>query len=708
MRISNNNGIEKVSKKNTSLNDSKARAAKINEQGSLDGADALSVYNKAILKKSSVNSAAVFKGNSADDFDLQSILDWLAESAYKDYNLGNGDDFNLGAEDNYKKTSNWPERYEHLKKFYTPVYVTEEEIKTMMRKFFSNSDKLIEGILKNADFAKYGKQGIPLMYSRDKFIADLDRITSLMPYDERQNVFDKIGIEPHYDYRSGRLDGFNGYLSYDNLNFKEDSELFDIVYGFLQENSVNTGDKNLDEALNALINGMPEFLSVIGKKQHGSHDYSVDIHILKVLQTALLNPKYSELSNKDKTALKFSIMLHDIAKREGELDSNHPQASADLSRNIISRYKFPLVFKQRIYELVKNHHWLKEYNSGEKSAEDIAVIFRRKGDINIARIMAEADLKCINETGYFWKNYGIALKEEKQKPVDAALEMQKQSGQLLYTSKIINRGNIPSVDYKGSLYKVIDVPNLSDKELSRIFAPGTAKSDLRFAVHVVSDKNDKKIAKLQTACSLGDVAGDGVLSVSYISPDDKRTINDYRFGLSFNVSPENTVNAYTSNQYSGTFKNESDFLELVRADEEILREYRQVIPDTIKKQLGLSDEEYGKLYDMIFDNKHLSGIYLNTFDDRTKRMINVDKKFVINGRIIEGRDVAAAIKKAGSTLIKETFDFNEVNLYKPIANAFIAKVDSIDEIPDEFLEFVRNNSLPIVLLGHEEHRLFPY
>ncbi len=42
---------------------------------------------------------------------------------------------------------------------------------------------------------------------------------------------------------------------------------------------------------------------------------------------------------------------------------------------------------------------------------------------------------------------------------------------------------------------------------------------------------------------------------------------------------------------------------------------------------------------------------------------------------------------------------NESNLYIPKINAFVVKVNSIEDIPEEFLKYVKEHDLPIYLLG---------
>lgn len=43
--------------------------------------------------------------------------------------------------------------------------------------------------------------------------------------------------------------------------------------------------------------------------------------------------------------------------------------------------------------------------------------------------------------------------------------------------------------------------------------------------------------------------------------------------------------------------------------------------------------------------------------------------------------------------------YNEINLYNPKINAFAAKVNSLDEIPEDFLNFAHEYNLPIYIFG---------
>ncbi len=602
---------------------------------------------------------------------------------------GSGFDFT----DSYRKHSDWGKHYKRLNAYH-PVYVREPDARAMMKGFFSNSDKSIENKIKNANFTVYRKNGLPLSYSRDTFTAELDEILSPLPEEKKSCIFDKMGIYPVY--KGGCLTGYDGFLTLENLDTSDETEakIYTVADEFLNKNYVETNDAELNQILNSLIKGMPEFINIIGKKQHSAHSFSVDIHTLNVLQKCMQNPEYDKLSNTSKMVLKLAVIMHDIGKAEEINDNNHTSKSADSARNILERYTFPPEVKARTYDFVKNHHWLELYNSGRIKAADVGVLYRRSEDIQMARIFAEADLKGADNVGFLWNAYNYALSDSYQKPVDEAISKINQTGQLIYSSKIFNKDKIPTVEYKGNLYKVVDVNNLSDEQLSEIYLPNTKKSDLRYVVHIVPDDEEEKIDKLETAVTLGDTASDAVLSCSYISPDNKKTPSNGKFGLILDVTPENLANAYFGNEYSGTLKNQIDFIKMLTSNAAGFPLYRSVIPNFIKKNLELTDEEYAELYRQLQNTASLHKLNYEAQND-------IEKTYDINGRSISSREIANAVKAAGDNLFSRSISYNEICVNRPQTSGFLAKVDSIGDIPEEYLEFIAKHNLPIILLGSD-------
>ena len=567
--------------------------------------------------------------------------------------------------------------YDNLHHTITPTEVSDDAIKSFSKGFLANNSN-IETILGNTDFTKFS-EGIPLEYNRTDFLSDISNIIKSYPSnDEQIALFKKLGIEIIKD-KNGNITGYDGIINLDiTPENTAEKELLDCATKFIKNNKIETGDNELDSVLNSLIEGFPEFINVIGKKQHETHNLSVDAHILQVLKEAVSNDAFNDLSDTDKTCLKLATVFHDIAKSEGVVDKAHPEASAFYVRNLLEKLPFSENIKDRVFELVKNHHWIEEYNTDTLTPDYTASLFRHKDDYTIAKIMAESDLKGVSDD--FWQELKSSLDVERQQPVVDSLNKINSSGQLVFTNKIIKENLIPDVEYNGKKYKVIDFTKQSTPDdLSKVgFEPGTTKDNLRLFIHMADDKN------LDTVMHLSDVAQGSFLCASEISLEHKPTYWEQKFGVSLEAENINIANIAAENQGSGYGKDFNIFSEIITGKESYLSDYRNNIPQIIKAELNLSDDEYTELFEQFAAFKHLSQIKDNemyTFGDKS----------------IQGSKIKEAIQTAQDSMISE--EQNEANLYNPKVNAFVAKVDSIDEIPQEYLDFAEKYNLPIYLLG---------
>lgn len=196
--------------------------------------------------------------------------------------------------------------------------------------------------IKNYDFAKFGKNGIPLRYTR-----------------------------------AGFLDCSEKFFEHNETLFKE---------------------PEMKTIFDKIIKDFPEFTELIGKIQHKTHNYSTDIHTLKVLQSCLKNPRYNELTNDGKFVLQIAVLLHDTGKKEAVVTPGHAAISAEIAENTLKRFIYPDNIKSRIIKIIKNHHWFESYNKGFINAFDTAEIFETEEDFLIAFIIAKSDFSNINDT----------------------------------------------------------------------------------------------------------------------------------------------------------------------------------------------------------------------------------------------------------------------------------------------------------------------
>ena len=371
---------DKENKKLYSLLDNK-QIQKLIQDGKINAASILRIVKFDELVSNISNKPPVDESNqSADDFKGVNIFDLSAITNIRRnlYSLSSNDKFELQFyvrglkhlfdidnlfSDDEKNEINLLDKslVKSLKYAINPAQITKEDMKNMMTGFFANNDKSLDKLLSTTDFRQFGKQGLPLSYPRKAFLNDLTKVFARVSKYKKDKIAQKLGV-------SFIEDGYNKIIGYDGIidltNLASDGvegEVLSLVNRFIKENSVITGNKKLDNALNSLIEGMPEFINVIGKQQHVTQTLSVDAHILSVLQFAMANKDYAKLSDEDKTCLKFAIVLHDIAKSEGIIDKQHPDDSALFAKNIMEKYQFSKEINDRIFEIAKNHHWLEKF-----------------------------------------------------------------------------------------------------------------------------------------------------------------------------------------------------------------------------------------------------------------------------------------------------------------------------------------------------------
>lgn len=560
-------------------------------------------------------------------------------------------------------------------------------IRLAMKNFFSNSNKEIENTLKNTDFTVWGKSGIPLEYTRQMFIEDLDKQVKETGWSKSYDILSKAGIYPLKNYNTGEITGFEGVVSTKNLGTKDEDEakFYALADKFINKNSVKTDNPQLNLALNSLIKGMPEFLSVIGKPQHESHEFSVDLHILNVLQKSLSNPNYEKLSDYDKTCLKFAIMMHDIAKPEKLNDPFHPVKSAEYAEDILSNYNFPAGTKKEIHDLIRNHHWLAGYNNGIYSPENIAVIFRKNNDIEVARIFAEADLKGIDKGMSFYYCFGNALSDGFQSPIDEAVKSINQTGQLIHTDKIFNKSNIPTIEHNGEAYRVIDVPNLTEEQTASIFLTSKPPVGLNYAVYRFNNQDEFNEKAQKMIDSSKQFSHNETLPLKYISAENKNGIDGKTFGLCFDIAPENTLGVFDEQDKPDLG---SYFQDTLNPNKEYYLECRKPLSDSIKQELDLSDEEYFELYSFITKQSSLDKLFCG--QNKADKFVNIrDKK-------ISYQSISNAIKKSNDKILSEE---KAVYVFNPQVSGITANVYDISEIPNSILKIASDNDLPVILLG---------
>lgn len=151
----------------------------------------------------------------------------------------------------------------------------------------------------------------------------------------------------------------------------------------------------LQNSLNAMIGVFPEFAKTVGRKQHQSHKYTLDIHMLKAFQECTLDLEFEKLTTSDKRILLIAAFLHDIEKDEGIVDKQHPVKSAIKVKNILKNIELADDEKERIHKIIYNHHWVQDLSKEDKTAEEVGFNIKLMTDFELLKILARADLKAI-------------------------------------------------------------------------------------------------------------------------------------------------------------------------------------------------------------------------------------------------------------------------------------------------------------------------
>ena len=581
------------------------------------------------------------------------------------------------------------------------VTIPKAQQKMFLENILANNNKEAENILKTFDFAKYEKQGIPLKYTREDFTKNIENLVKDLSTEEQAIVLEHFGLirgEAGFDGLPNNkpLTGENISPQVLEVAQKVQAE----VENFTSRNEVNTGDPTVDKVFNGLIEGLPEFTSVVGKVQHGTHAYSVDIHTLKVLQSAMNNPIYETLTDKDKTILKFATLCHDFGKKGGVVDQGHAAISAEYISAILEKFPFPQSMKDRMIDIVDNHHWFEAYNTGKATAEDVAVRCRRPQDFAIYEILAKADFENVNKDFHISHSEGVKTQAEfdtfmqkKMEAIDDVLNLMYSKANLVFDTQFAGNGNkFPkqtiNINGEPTELKVLNLSNLKDKDsLEQFgFSTGVTKDSARFTVHMT----EPTTGALQSVITLTQNSlNQSAWSTSLIKTSNNRTYWNRKFGFVLDTDLANISEAYYSNTSSGGHKNLQDF-ECILFNQ--TGEERTYVKDNFvkamsKKGVDLTDKEYAQLSKYLLSKKYTT---------------QITKDVKIGDKVIKAKDLVACIEKARDALFEGGNIHSEIVSLNPRVKGLIAKVEKLEDCPEEFLQIARDNNLPIILMKPEK------
>ena len=448
---------------------------------------------------------------------------------------------------------------------------------------------------------------LKLNYSLRDFKTNVWNIVKTSHYSDRVKALDYFGFElknnngvlemtgfPSADKPDGRLSAIKD-KDVQNLIKKLTPE----VIKFTQSNTVTIKNSpDLSKDLTAIIQAFPEFLTTIGKVQHGTHDFTLDVHSLKVLQEVMKNPLYQTLSEKDKRLIRIAALFHDLTKAENKPDPDHPKNSAFDIYYLLDKLDMKEKNKLKIYQVIKNHSWLAHYDFTESTAQRTAFNMRSGNSFLMQTMLTEADLKGVQKNDRFYMAYGDKLDKAKTEVNSALLELQKTAINLPQT-KIPNASelnthspNVKVINKDGIKNTILYLQNNIDLQKAG-FKNCKSLQDFNILVHGLDNKDNASMFQ-----ALGLIDSNALLSTSYIIYS-KQNYRAFRTeGFVLDVPAANIHAAYWRDFGSGCKKTIRDLFNTYLFHN---KEQRNFISEQIKKEFHLNNKNYIKLFDLIED-----------------------------------------------------------------------------------------------------------
>ena len=520
--------------------------------------------------------------------------------------------------------------------------------KDFVNNFIGNNNKSSENLIKNTDFTTSEfSEGIPLKYPRTEFFSDMEKILDTLYAAEKQNVMKYFDIyKSENGYEGIPVIPKDSNIALSNPEKIAAEKISSLIDKFTTKNESLVKDPELKKMLDAIVQGFPEFTSIIGKKQHDTHSYTVDIHTLKVLQYAMNDPAYQKLSDKDKTILKLTALVHDFGKKEGVVDEGHAELSSEYVNGILAKFDLPDSVKYRIVELVNNHHWFAAYNKGEMSSDMMATLCRNPEDFEISKILAKADLLGVSDSFYLSitntsdREEFDAFLADKFSYIDKQLLELRSKANIILDNKILNNGKkfpIQKVNLDGQEVE-LKVLNLTDKNIDNLaqygFAPGTTKDNLRLTVHMTPDFSfDDNITSASAMNTFNILSATpthhSVQSTSLISYNNNRTYAYRKFGFILDVDQANISTANYGNVGSGRNKTLQAFAERLFSNERDRSWVKTQFVNALKrKNIEINEQDYATLAKFLYTKKHSTQIYSEFVNEKASpEMISENSGF---------------------------------------------------------------------------------
>lgn len=537
---------------------------------------------------------------------------------------------------------------------------------TVSKAFLDKFDDVIRVFEKESlsidNLAKAG--GINLQYTREAFKANILKEVEHLPMAEQSKILSKFGLSSQ---SNGIMSGLPVSLNPTGLN-KTELAINEHIAKFLSaENKVvlPQGFEELAPFMDDLCKAIPEFKFTIGAMQHKTQNYKLAEHMLKAFQENMKNPLYKELGASDRRILGISTLLHDINKIERIVTPNHALPSSQTVNAIVERmtYLTPME-KDRIINLVKNHHWLEKISDDPKIIEEMITTFRSGNDFKLAKIFAESDLKAVNNS--FFEKFGYKINSSATQAVDDGILKLQSNGRMMFTASVNTQRAIEN----GAVIRTVGNGTESTKNLV-IDAEQMGLGRNYFGYHAAEDTG------LITAISSGGYDKGLGLSLSIGKNGECAVFSNYKQFLIFDkLNMNNLGKVAKSNANTKYGKSVDKILGYMKNDNAFANRFRENYPHQI------SDKDYALIF------REVQGLELS----QVAKNKNIQR---ILGSEAKAKDFQVALEKTNSQFVSSAEHHSETVGFDMYAGAIGIK-GKADDLSFKLRKFLEERNIPIV------------
>lgn len=492
------------------------------------------------------------------------------------------------------------------------------------------------------------EDGIQLEYPRESFEKDIIDAIKDLPLARATDILNSYGL----NLNDGKIEGVlckPKMEAPENLS-QIDKKIKQYLDRFLN-NKVLNEDPKLNSLYTSLTHDFPEFSMLVGKLDAAGQ--RVDVTVLKQMQKLLNNPAYKALPKKEQKMAKLVLLFRgfqdidsssNIIKKTYVTDNDGMPVyvtdkrykNSDYAWAILERFDYSDSEKCAITDLVAHSGWSKEFNDGIVDiaiAEDKAANYHNGTNTpnNANKVAVNTRFgtlklsKLIEDTINPGNNIDMAAIEKAQQEVYSNMQIinsvTAKDLEPYWQTEIIDGVECQVIDLRTT--KLPD-----DFYLMGHFTGHGAEK----LYDLLSNKNDKVF-----------------VSNSLIKANAASTFAGRTEGIISEFDTRNVAEASRYNVDSGFGKSYNDFVKTMSGDG------KRDVASFVKKELALTDEEYGILM------KQIDG----------KRFDELEDYYNINDRYISKEEIINSHNTAYENLLSSRGEQNEITILSPTPIALV-------------------------------------